>query len=348
MQTEPQSKSLEHLAHDLNNIFTRILNSVELLKRKSGNAEDILHLLRNIESGTYLASEIIEDAVDTNHEKILIQKKLNLNSIITDVVGTFGYIQKNKTVILLNLESQLDLVKGKYTDFYRVIMNIITNALEAIEHGGQIVISTKNVGKEKIELTIRDNGSGIEASILEHIFDENFSTKSRSGPSGLGLSIVKNIIESYQGNIIISSSVNQGTEFKITIPASHSEIKTESKLKSILIAEDENIQRELLTELFVEHNYSIISAAGGQEVLKLLQHNSPDLIIIDGKMPEMDGIECIHEIRKMKNEVPLIFASGSQSQIEELEKTPSLKIDRVISKPYNFDEMLLVVRELIG
>ena len=104
----------------------------------------------------------------------------------------------------------------------------------------------------------------------------------------------------------------------------------------------------MLTELFLEDNYSVIPAASGQEVLKLLQNNLPDLIIIDGKMPEMVGIECIHEIRKMGITIPLIFASGSQLQMEELGKRDKLKIDRVINKPYNFDEMLFAVRELIG
>jgi two-component system cell cycle sensor histidine kinase/response regulator CckA len=348
MQKDIQSKSLKHLAHDLNNIFTRILNSAELLKRKSGDSEEIHHLIRNIESGTYLASEIIDEAVKTNPEKIPIRKKLYLNSIITDVVGTFSYLQKEKAFFQLNLDSNLGLVNGKYTDFYRVIINLIINALEAIENDGRIVISTNNISKENIQLIIQDNGSGIDESALSHVFEEDFSTKHGSGPSGLGLSIVKNIIESYKGTIILTSSVNKGTEFRIAIPAFHSEIKTKSKLKTILIAEDENILRELLTELFLEDNYSIIPAASGQEVLKLLQNNLPDLIIIDGKMPEMDGIECIQEIRKMGITIPLIFASGSQLQMEELGKTDKLKIDRVINKPYNFDEMLFAVRELIG
>jgi CheY-like chemotaxis protein len=319
-----------------------------LIKRKSGDSDEILHLLGNIESGVFLASEIIEDAVDTNPDKIPMQKKLNLNSIITEVVGTFSYVQKDKTIFQLDLDSKLGLVNGKYTDFYRVFINLIVNSLEAIDHDGRIIISTNNIGNDKIELTLQDNGSGIDNSTLSLVFEENFSTKHRSGPSGLGLSIVKNIIDSYNGTIILNSSVDKGTVIKITIPAFHSAIKTQSKLKTILIAEDENIQRELLIELFLDYNYLIIPAASGQEVLKLLQNKLPDLIIIDGKMPEMEGIECIHEIRKMGITIPLIFASGSQLQIEEERKTDKLKIDRVISKPYNFDEMLLMVRELIG
>ena len=348
MQKDIQTKSLKHLAHDLNNIFTRILNSVELLKRKSGDSEEILHLLGNIESGTYLASEIIEDAVDINHQKIPLQKKLNLNSIITEVVSIFSYLPKDKVFFELILDSKLGLVNGKYTDFYRVIINLITNALEAIEQNGLIAISTKNIGKEKIELKIQDNGSGINEQTIAHVFEENYSTKNRTGPSGLGLSIVKNIIEGYNGTIILTSSVNIGTEFIITIPAFHSEFNSKSKLKTILIADDENILLELLTELLREDNYSIISANSGREVLKLLQYTLPDLMIIDGKMPEMDGIECIQEIRKMGIKVPLIFTSGSKLQMEELEKTDKLKIDRIISKPFNFDDMLFTIRELIG
>jgi len=348
MQKDIQSKSLKHLAHDLNNIFTRILNSVELLKRKSGNSDEILHLLGNIESGTYLASEIIDDAIDSNADKIPMQKKLNLNSIISEVVGTFNSIHKDKTIFQLDLDAKLGLVNGKFSDFYRVLSNLITNAIEAIEQHGRIIVSTRNIGKERIELIVHDNGSGIDELSRAHVFEENYSTKHRSVPSGFGLSIVKNIIESYNGTITVTSSVNKGTEFIITIPALHSEIKMEYKVKTILIAEDEHILRELLTELLLDDNYSIIQATSGQEVLKFLQDNLPDLIIIDGKMPEMDGTECIQEIRKMGISVPLIFASGSQIQLDELGKADELKIDRIISKPYNFDEMLFAVRDLIG
>ncbi|MEW6701300.1 MAG: ATP-binding protein [Bacteroidota bacterium] len=385
------NSSIKHLAHDLNNIFTRILYSIDLLKRKIGGFDDVLTLLNSIESGTYLASEMIEDAIGSE-TLWTARRRININSIVTDVVSSFtplekdgdihrsgktlrkesfgpgeipngeaaiksfeqSYLtdfflrQKGKINFQTNLASNLKPVNGKYSDFYRVFLNLITNSIEAIDGKGNIFISTANLeAEEKIEIKIKDSGSGIEKTNLNHVFDEDFSTKDKNKTSGIGLSIVKKIIVEYNGIIKVSSEVGRGSEFTITLPAAAvSKTEVNAKGKTILIAEDEDILRELLAALFQSYDYTVLSSSDGKEVLDLLKVRIPDLLIIDRKMPAMDGITCIREIRNTHSNIPIILASGSPAETNET--IEQITINKKINKPYNFEELLTLVRELIG
>lgn len=345
MQPEEKDLSFKHLAHDLNNIFTRILTSIELLKRKKLSAENYALLLNNIEAGTYLASEIIESSIG-NASKPHKARRININSIIQDVVRSFQFQNSGRITFYLSLEPNLKLIKATYIDVYRIVMNIITNAVESIESEGKITVSTKQLKEsDNAQIEISDNGCGIEPKLIEQIFEEKFSTKETGKNSGFGLSIVKQLIEYHGGAISVKSKQQIGTTFTINFPTASANKRNLKTEKTILIAEDEDLLRGLLSELLQTYNYKILTASNGKEVLNLLNSNKCDLLILDRKMPLMDGIECISEIRKNQINVPIILASGSQTDNTEI--LSSLKIDHTLSKPYNFEEMLSIVEELI-
>lgn len=354
---------ISHLAHDLNNILTRIVNSVELLKMKVELNDDTKSLLSSIENGTFMASEIIEDVISESAHKTVRKKRININSLIEDLANTLGVQLKNKITFDLKLDRHLNFIEARYSDLYRVIMNLIINSVEAIKEKGTISIITSNIGAPKqstsepklfdqgsyVQIKVIDNGNGIDSSILPYIFDEKFSTKAGKKNRGFGLAIVKKIIEDWSGTIKIISDNGKGTEFTIMFPAVQ-QIETESSksVKLILVAEDEDIQRELLVELLESYNYRVVSASTGKEVMKYLSKKEiPDLLIIDQKMPDIDGIACIKKIKAKKLKIPIILASGS---LEDASEKSGVKnsINKIICKPYNFDEMLSVIKELIG
>ena len=240
MESQNQNQSVRHLAHDLNNILTRILNSVELLKKKFPDTEFAAPLLTSIENGTYMASEIIEDVISESSNKPARKRKVNLNALISDLVNSISAHMKDRIIFDVDLAPELPFIEGRYTDFYRVIMNLIVNATEAIKETGRISVRTQLMNKKEkekfepaffesgniVQLKISDNGSGIDKSIMPYIFDENFSTKSKRAKSsihskngGFGLTIVKKIIENNNGIIKVTSELNNGTEFTICLPA---------------------------------------------------------------------------------------------------------------------------------
>ena len=342
-----KDSSVKHLAHDLNNIFTRILNSIDLLKKKITNIETVLPILNNIESGTYLASEMIDDTFGGTSNKIT-KRKINLNSIIADIVRSYSLQQKDKVNFHLTLDKNLKLVNGKYSDFYRVILNLIINSIEAINTIGTIGVKTCNLESEdKIQITVSDNGRGIEEQFLSQVFNEEYSTKKKNKISGVGLSIVKEIVENHDGTISVSSEAGKGSEFIITLnSAPMFQNNQVQNGKTILIAEDEDILRDLLTELLQSYDYTILTASNGIEVLDILKMRTPDLLIIDRKMPEMDGITCLQEIKQAGCILPIVLASGSPSEFDE--SLPINLVSKIINKPYNFEELLSLVKELIG
>lgn len=360
MPQKEQPASVSHVAHDLNNILTRILNSVELLKKKVSNPSDVSPLLSSIENGTYMAAEIIEDLLSESSSKAAKKKRININTLISDLIHTITIHLKDKITFNLKLEPSLSFVEGRYSDYYRVLMNLIINASEAIKEKGLITIATSNSriptgepgffeGNSFIQIKVSDNGEGIDPSAMSFIFENNFTTKSKKRNSGIGLSIVKKIVDDYGGIIKVASEKNRGTEFTLKFPSViNVKQPTIVKQKTILIAEDEDVLRELLAELLISYDFNVKKAANGEDVLVELSRNPiPDLLIIDQKMPDMDGLTCIRKINEKKLIIPIILASGSQSEIE-IEEELKILVNRVISKPYNFEEMLSVIRELIN
>ncbi|MEW6195806.1 MAG: response regulator [Bacteroidota bacterium] len=361
MQSKEQS-SFNHLAHDLNNILTRILNSVELLKLKINNYDDVSPLLSSIENGTYMAAEIIEDVISETTQKSIRKKRINVNSLLTDLVNTVKVQTKEKITFNLKLEQNIGLVEARYSDLYRVFMNLIANAAEAINEKGVITIATSKTeshGKKStdpklfdaesfIQIKVVDNGTGIDQSVMPYIFDENFSTKNRKRNSGFGLPIVKKIVEEWSGSLKVASEKGKGTEFTITFPVVHYKPETKSSdQKTILVAEDEDTLRQLLAELLESYNYSVVTFPNGESVIKFLKNNSlPDLFIIDQNMPDVDGLTCIRRIKEIDKDVPIILATGSRGDEYQQGSTNNL-VNKVLNKPYNFDDMLSAVRSLL-
>jgi len=363
MQTEDKSLPLKHLAHDINNILTRILNSVELLKKKVNNYDDVSSILNSIENSTYMVSEIIEDVISETINKTPRKKRININHLINDLANTIGIQLKEKINFVLKLEPELNFVEGKYSDFYRVMLNLIVNASEAIQDKGTITISTSNIepnntnldelklfeNQSFIQIKVADTGTGIDSLTLPYIFDESFSTKSKLKNRGIGLTIVNKIIKSYNGSINVKSEAGKGTEFTILLPAVKSRKKKNyNGKKTILIAEDEIILRELLSELLESYGYNVVTASDGKDVIsKISSKIIPDILIIDQKMPDLDGITCIKKVKEIYEDLPVILATGSQSDFYEDSNLTNI-VNRVINKPYNIEEMVSIIRELIG
>ncbi|MCX7797044.1 MAG: response regulator [Melioribacter sp.] len=359
MLNSDKNQPLSHLFHDLNNIFTRILNAVELLKKKVINYEEVNPIINSIENGTYLASEIIEELIAESINKLPKKKRINLNTLINDLVNTLNIQVKDKINFELNLEPNLYLVEGKYSDFYRVMLNLIVNSTEAIKEKGNITITTSNIDSKSdnelklfenqsyVQIKISDTGIGIDSSILPYIFDENFTTKNNIKNRGIGLSIVNKIINSYNGIIKVKSDAGKGTEFTILIPSIETKKnKSYFTKKTILVAEDESILRELLSELLESYGFNVISAVNGNEVLEKMSFE-PDLLIIDQKMPDMDGISCILKVRQSNKTLPIILATGTYNQLLDNEEFRYL-VTKVINKPYNFEEILSIIREILS
>ena len=362
-----ERNKVKNSAHDLSNLFSGILNSLQMLKQTQ-KTEDKPAFYETIESNVNQAAEMIEDLLITDDNFSGIHRKLNVTKLVKDFYKSFNSTLPNSIKMKLDIDKNLYPVIGRYTLLHRALMNLSMNAKESIVNEGTIELSARNSiiksnniqGLDLLEtkyviISIKDNGSGIEKEKIEKIFQQGFSTKRRNRESGLGLSIVKKIIEAHQGKIEVSSIAGKGSEFTIYLPAVDNpavdhitnKLKDNKKAK-IIVAEDEDTLLELLSDLLNSYGFSVLQAHNGKDVMKILESNSDvSLFIIDRKMPEMDGLTCIKEINRTGIKAPIILVSGSQN-INEKKFEEKIEVTKILNKPYDFEDLLQIINELLN
>ncbi|MCX6150377.1 MAG: response regulator [Ignavibacteriales bacterium] len=360
---ETIGKLASGIAHDFNNLLSSIFGSVNLLKKKLTNHEELFYLLENIENCSVRATDLTKGLLNygkpTSRRKTLIKPTDILKELLRSVNQTFP----RNISIEKKISPNLFEIMGNSTEIYQVLLNLCINAKEAIIGTGTITLEANNFSVDKknqfefpllekrnyVCISVADTGEGINEENLSKIFDPYFSTKKKDTGSGLGLYVTYGIVKAHNGHIDVSSSLNKGTRFNIFLPAFEM-LRKEEKVKTekiILLADDEIMLRDLLAELLESYDYQVICVQNGAEVLKVLTEEiKVDLLIIDYNMPEMDGITCINKIKTLDLKVPIILSTGSSSAKVDLE-IEKLEVDSILTKPYEFEQMLEIVQKLI-
>ena len=350
------------LAHDFSNLLSSIFGSVNLLRKRVPDSENISRLIDNIESCSVRARDLTKGLLSfgkpTPKRKELVNPNLLLNEISKVVNHTFP-----KAIIFKsNIEDNLYNILGNGTEIYQILLNLCVNAKESIEKSGKIILSGKNITIDKknstihpllqtgnyVWLSVSDTGSGISEEDLLRIFDPYFSTKLEKSGSGLGLYVTYGIIKAHNGEVEVSSRVGEGTTFDVFIPAYEPTVqKASNEEKIILLADDEVMLSDLLGELLESAGYNVIKVYNGNEVIKVLTEElKADMVIIDYNMPGLNGLECSEKIRSLNLTMPIILSSGSTSLNDEAELKKK-GITSVVTKPYEFDTLLATIKKLI-
>jgi signal transduction histidine kinase/CheY-like chemotaxis protein len=351
------------MAHDFSNLLSSIFGSLNLLKKRIPESESIYRLLDNIENCSVRAKDLTKGLLSYGKPTPKRKELIKPNLLLTEMSKVINQTFPKKITLQANIEEKLYDILGNGTEIYQVLLNLCVNAKEAIEDQGTITLSAKNITVNEnnminyplldkgnyVNFTVKDTGSGIDDENIQKIFDPYFSTKLKETGSGLGLYVTYGIIKAHKGHIEVSSAVGEGTAFDVFIPAfepSRVE-KSSSAEKIILLADDEIMLRDLLAELLESNNYNVIKVATGVETLKVLTEEiKVDLVIMDYSMPEMNGIDCVKQIRKLKFNMPIILSTGSLS-IDEKFNPKKIGINSFLSKPYEFDTMLATIQHLI-
>ena len=353
------------MAHDFSNLLSSIFGSLNLLKKRVPEREDIYRLLDNIESSSIRAKDLTKGLLSfgkpTPKRKELVKPNILLSEIEKVITQTFPVNIAFKN----DVDNNLHNILGNGTEIYQVLLNLCVNAKESIEGHGQITLVSKNrtidesnlinyplLGKGNyVWFSVKDTGTGIKEEHISKIFDPYFSTKDRQtgSGSGLGLYVTYGIIKAHNGHIEVSSIPGEGTAFDVFIPAYEPTAgkKNFSAEKIILLADDEIMLRDLLAELLESYGYNVIKVSSGTEVLKvLIEEIKVDLVIIDYNMPGMNGLDCIAQIRKLEFKIPIILSSGSLSLQTEFDYK-GMGINDLLNKPYEFETMLETIQRLI-
>ncbi|MCW8850920.1 MAG: ATP-binding protein, partial [Melioribacteraceae bacterium] len=330
---------------DLNNLLNNVLNATDLLKDKFSENSSFEELTNQIQHNTILASKIISQIIPQNEISDNSFSKLNLNELINNTIKLVG---SNPIKFKTTLPDQEILISGNYSNLQRVLLNLILNAKDSKEKNLKININLENSvivnNKNFILLSITDNGKGIPKNIINKIFNSGFSTKGDSTQRGLGLYYVKDIVIKHNGFIEVDSKLEVGTTFKIFFPDYNViDINSNFENKTIIVAEDDNFQREIMSDLLKSMKINVFTASNGIEALDLFYSTKPDLLLIDDKMPGLTGLECVSKIREKDKSSQIVLVTGS-SQENNYSNVNSI---RVLKKPYNFNEVKLLLKELL-
>jgi PAS domain S-box-containing protein len=359
------------IAHDLNNILTPILAASQLLQVRCPQQEENYHNLLNIiennsNRGARLIKQVLSFARGFKGESTIVK----LNQLITEIIQITKQTFPKSIEFALNTAADLWAVSGDTTQLYQVLMNLVVNARDAMPTGGEISISSKNMFIDEayaemnidakvgyyVVTTVADTGMGIPPEILDKIFDPFFTTKEVGKGTGLGLSTVMGIIKSHGGFINVSSTVDEGSKFKLFLPAvevnqslqvNNSEI-CPGNGEMILFVDDEPEIRKIAQIVLEKYNYQTLTASNGIEAIALYAQHKKQIsaVFMDLMMPEMDGITAIRTLQKMNPLVKIIACSGIHPNVS-LANADHDPVELVIAKPYTAQDLLNSLRHLL-
>jgi PAS domain S-box-containing protein len=366
------------VAHDLNNTLGAIVGYPDLLLRKL--PEDTPHkkAITTIKQSGQRAADIVRDLLTLARRGIPKSEIVNLNQVIWDHLGSPEFeklkIHHPGMSVTLQLENDLLCIHGSPVHLTKTIMNLVTNAAEAIEMEGKITITSENryvdkvvtrdelglqVG-EYVVITIADTGIGIPPEDLKRIFEPFFSRKvmDRSG-TGLGMAVVWGTVKDHNGYIDVKSKQGEGTTFTLFFPSTREEPgdgngnqpflieKYKGDGQKILVVDDIKDQREISAGLLTALDYSVEAVNSGEEAIEYIKTAKVDLVILDMIMePGMDGLDTFLKIMEIAPETKTIIASGF-SETDRVRETLKKGACTYIQKPFTLEKIARIVRKEI-
>ncbi len=361
------------VAHDLNNILSGIVSYPELLLTGIPEDSHLRKPLLTIQKSGQKAARIVQDLLTMARRGVSITEVVSLNQIISEQLESPEMEELASfhpgIHVIPKLDDTLLNVKGSSTHLSKSIMNLFSNAAEAISNKGIMTISTSNVyldksitGYEKIaegdyvKVTVSDDGIGIAPKDIEKIFEPFYTKKAmaRSG-TGLGMAVVWGTVKDHDGYIDIKSVEEVGTTIDIYIPVTREELKVKTVTTSldeyrgngetILIVDDVEEQREVASAMLQKLGYSIFSVSSGEEAVEYVKTNSPDLIVLDMIMePGLDGLDTYKQVIEIHPHQKVVIASG-YSRTDRVKELQQLGAGRYVKKPYTLLSIGFAVKE---
>ncbi len=360
------------VAHDLNNVLSGIVSYPELLLLDLPEDSRLRKPIETMEKSGHRAVAIVQDLLTVARGVATMKEPLSLNDIIREYLQS-PEIHKFKeyhpaVTLKTNLDADLLNISGSPAHIGKVIMNLVSNAAEAIEGGGTVAISTVNryrdnplKGYDDVKageyavLEVSDDGSGILLEDLERIF-EPFYTKKMMGRSGtgLGLAVVWNVVQDHQGYIDVQNTKN-GTTFEIYFPITRETIADrESSLpirdykgagETILVVDDIVTQREIACNILRVLGYRPTAVSSGEEAVKYLKEHTVDLILLDMIMdPGINGRETYEQVIKIHPNQKAVITSGF-AETDEVREAQRLGAGHFIKKPFTLEKIGFAIKD---
>ncbi|MDQ8167495.1 MAG: response regulator [Gemmatimonadota bacterium] len=368
------------VAHDFNNLLTVIEGNAELLAGDPSMPPDALGLLEEIASATKRAAQL------TNH-LLAFSRKQTLRSTVFDLAETVNELVPMLRRLVgagtaLHVHATPSFVAADRMQLDQVLLNLVINARDATAGSGSISIRCRELQLEHPRdavqgdrvtpgrytvLSVQDTGAGIPMDLQKRVFEPFFTTKATGEGTGLGLSMVYGLVRQSGGFVSLDSTPGQGTSIEILLPAHAAPASAATATatataviapaavmavpaanRTVLVVDDEDSVRRLVSAVLRRHGFSIIEAANGREALTALaERYDVDLVISDVLMPELGGRELAKQLQRDRPEMPVLFISGYTNQ-ELANEGGSLDADATfLAKPFSSQQLMGAVSTLL-
>ncbi|TYT74867.1 hybrid sensor histidine kinase/response regulator [Desulfobotulus mexicanus] len=348
------------VAHDLNNVLSGLVSYPDLLLQDLPEDSTMHRRIRIIQKSGQRAAQIVEDLLTLARRGVSTENGIQMNAVILDYLSTPEHEKlcsfHPEVRIHTSLSPDLDLIRGSGLHLGKMIMNLVSNAAEAMPEGGQIFIETSKDIKTSevfphgaILIRIQDTGMGIAPEDKEKIFEPFYTKKvmGRSG-TGLGMAVVWSTVQDHHGQIFVDSEPGKGCTISIYLPVTpglflcteEEDYSPEGSGEHILVVDDLPEQREISTLILEKLGYRVTTVSSGEEALAGLQSLLPDLVLLDMIMgPKgMDGLECFCHMRSLLPDLKILLVTGF-SENERTKEALALGAMGLIKKPYTFTDL---------
>lgn len=363
------------IAHDFNNILLAILGNADLALMSLSDTSPARSSLNKIVNAATTAADLTRQMLAYSGRSDYEVLPLDLNKVVVELAHLLKVSISKKAVLKYRLADQLPLIMADGAQISQILMNLITNASEAIGDTSGIIsittgamhcdesylctteLSTVSGENMYVYVEVSDTGCGIDKSVKTQIFEPFFTTKYTG--RGLGLSSVLGIIRAHKGAIKVYSEKGEGTTFKILIPAYHPDSAKSSESPSgieenwiaegtVLFADDEDTVLAVGRNMLEHLGFDVLTAEDGQQAVELFKHNSDKivLVILDLTMPHLSGDEVYREIRRIRKDIPVIISSGFSRQ-DVMHRFSGKHLAGFIQKPYRIEDISAVIKSVL-
>jgi signal transduction histidine kinase len=352
------------IAHDFNNNLMPILGFAEVLLENPAllnNKAEVRRCLEILRTSAKDAANVVSRLrefyrpAETDEQFPIVDLAKIVEQAVSLTQPKWRHqAQANGATVTVATEfSARPIVAGDESALREVLTNLIFNAVDAMPAGGRLLLETA-IEDGRAVLRVSDTGMGMTDNVRQHCLEPFFSTKGERG-TGLGLSMVYGIIQRHRGELQIESTIGKGTTFLIALPLADSSdveepvVSAESKSDStlnVLVVDDEERVRQVLTTYLHCDGHSVVTAASGREALEKFRRQRFDLVLMDRAMPEMNGDQTAGFIKQLNESVPVILLTGFGALIEVTGTQPA-SVDVVLSKPITLDVLRRTIKKLL-
>jgi two-component system, cell cycle sensor histidine kinase and response regulator CckA len=363
------------IAHDFNNLLVGVLGNAGLALTEIPEGSPAHRRLHQIEVAAQRAAELTQQMLAYSGRGRFLVETIHLDQVVDEMSHLLRASISKMAQLSCDFAPQLPTIEADAAQLHQVIMNLITNASEALgERGGTIIVRTGVLHADRatlsatylddelpegryVYLEVADTGCGMDGETQARIFDPFFTTKTTG--RGLGLAAVLGIVRSHHGAIKVSSERGQGTVFRVLFPAHDVEhVETRSVTAettewrgqgTILIVDDEPIARDVAAQTLTRYGFEVLLAENGREAVDVVHAQGARLaaVLLDLTMPQMNGEEALREIRALRPDLPVILSSGYSEQ----EAGASLGAKQpagFLQKPYRPTQLVEKLRAILA